>query len=156
MQLADYYDISDRLIITSPEMTAAVGVPREMLQYIYNSFDVQISTTLGEGFGLPQLEGMACGVPQIVPDWSALGEWARDGAVLIPCTSTQANSGGLNTIGGIADKELFIAALNRIYTDKEYKAKMGFAASTLARRPQFNWDTIANQFDDVFKKVTRA
>jgi D-inositol-3-phosphate glycosyltransferase len=153
LQLADYYGIAERMIITDPSMTTATGVPRDFLKYIYNSFDVQITTTLGEGWGLTQMEGMACGVPQIMPNWSALGEWAKDGATLIECTSEQANSGGLNTIGGIADKTAFIAAMNKLYYEKDERKKIGQAGYDLVRQPQFLWKNVADQFDAVFKKV---
>lgn len=153
LQLADYYGISERMIITDPNITTSVGVPREMLKFIYNTFDVQVTTTLGEGWGLTQHEGMACGVPQIAPNWSALGEWAKDGAVLIDCTGEQANSGGLNTIGGIADKALFVAALNRMYYDKTYRKEMGTKALAVAKDPRFSWAAVSSQFDTVFKKV---
>lgn len=153
IQLADYYGVSDRLIITDPNMTTAVGVPREALRYVYNSFDVQITTTLGEGWGLTQMEGMSCGIPQIVPDWSALGEWAKGGVSYVPCTATQANSGGLNTIGGIADKTAFIAELNHMYNDAEYRKQIGRAGYDLVRQPQFQWKKIAEQFDHIFTKV---
>jgi len=153
LQLAEYYGISDRLIITSPNLTTAVGVPRDMLKFIYNCFDVQVTTTLGEGWGLTQMEGMACAVPQVVPDWSALGEWAKDGAALIPCTSTQANSGGLNTIGGIMDKKMFMLEMDRLYYDADYRKKIGKAGHNLVRAPMFQWKSVADQFDNVFTKV---
>jgi D-inositol-3-phosphate glycosyltransferase len=153
LQLADYYGINDRMIITDPNMSTAIGVPRSMLKYIYNSFDVQITTTLGEGWGLTQMEGMACGVPQIVPRWSALGEWADGGAAFVECTATQANSGGLNTIGGIADKAQFIQELDRMYFDIPYRKKIGKAGYDLVRQPQFQWKNVADKFDQIFKKV---
>lgn len=153
LQLADYYGIGSRMIITDPNMTTAVGVPYDFLRYIYNSFDIQVSTTLGEGWGLTQMEGMACGIPQIIPEWSALAEWAHDGALFVECTTRQANSGGLNTIGGIADKDQFIAAMNKMYYDTNERQRIGQAGYDLVHQPQFLWKNVADQFDTVFKKV---
>lgn len=41
---------------------------------VYNSLDVLLSPSAGEGFGIPVLEAAACGVPSIVTDFSAQAE----------------------------------------------------------------------------------
>ncbi len=40
----------------------------------YNAFDCYVSASMGEGFGLPHLEAMSCGVPLILPDNSCNSE----------------------------------------------------------------------------------
>jgi glycosyltransferase involved in cell wall biosynthesis len=51
-----------------------VGFPDEYLHAYYNAIDVLNAVSLGEGFGIPQLEAQACGTPVITSDWAA----ARD------------------------------------------------------------------------------
>lgn len=155
IQLCQYYGIHDRLIITSPNITAANGVPRDMLRYIYGSFDVQLSTTAGEGWGLTNMEGMACGVPQIVPDWSALGEWCRGGAELIECTSQIVHTGGINTIGGIPDRLKTVEALNKMYADAQYRADIAEKGYRLVSDPKYTWKSVAANFDTVLKRVLK-
>lgn len=46
----------------------------ERMPELYRSSDVLVTTSLGEGFGLPMQEAMACGKPVIYPDASALSE----------------------------------------------------------------------------------
>ncbi len=46
----------------------------QMMAALYSSFDVLLSPSAGEGFGIPVLEGQACGVPAIVTDFSAQKE----------------------------------------------------------------------------------
>ncbi|NCQ29488.1 MAG: glycosyltransferase family 4 protein, partial [Armatimonadetes bacterium] len=41
---------------------------------IYNLFDVMVLPTMGEGFGLQFLEAMACGIPVVATDCSAVTE----------------------------------------------------------------------------------
>lgn len=45
----------------------------------YNAFDVLLSATRGEGFGIPIIEAQACGTPAIVTDFSAMPELVPDG-----------------------------------------------------------------------------
>jgi glycosyltransferase involved in cell wall biosynthesis len=153
VDLCRYYGIEDRLILTSDKLSAYNGVSRDVLRAVYNSFDVQISTTMGEGWGLTTMEGMACRVPQIVPDWSALGEWPRGAVHYVECTSKGSHTGGINTIGGIADKIQFIEALERMYVNTDYRASIAEAGYKLVRQPQFTWSSVAARFDAVFKEV---
>jgi len=44
------------------------GFPPEEMVKLYNISDCHLSANLGESFGLPMLEGMACGLPQIFPN----------------------------------------------------------------------------------------
>lgn len=50
----------------------------EQMSYLYSALDVQLLCSGGEGFGIPVIEGMACGVPAIVTDYSAQPELVRD------------------------------------------------------------------------------
>ncbi len=52
-------------VIFSYGAEKANGWSEEALCRLYNIFDCNVSASSGEGFGLPILESMACGVPQI-------------------------------------------------------------------------------------------
>jgi len=41
---------------------------------VYNSLDVMMLCSMGEGFGVPLIEAQACGCPVISGDWTAMGE----------------------------------------------------------------------------------
>lgn len=153
LQLAQYFGIDQQLIITSPNITSGVGVPKEALPYIYNAFDVQINTALGEGWSLPQAEGAACRIPQIVPQWAALAEWMEGAAHFVPCTSICVNTGGVNTVGGVPDKESFIQAFDAFYTSESYRKEMAQKAYTLISKPEFRWESIAKRFDSIFREA---
>ncbi|HLT92461.1 MAG TPA: glycosyltransferase family 4 protein, partial [Woeseiaceae bacterium] len=124
-QLADYYGVRRRLLMTHGFTTPVHGPPTEWLRMLYAALDVQVSTTLGEGWGLTTMEGMACGVPQIVPEWSALAEWPRGGVRYVPVTSYAAAAQQLNTIGGVADAAGFVAALEQLYRDDLAREALG-------------------------------
>lgn len=56
-----------------------IGYPDEYMNGLYNSFDVLLSPSLGEGFGLPIVEAQAAGCPVIVGDWTAMSELCLSG-----------------------------------------------------------------------------
>ncbi|RMD80655.1 MAG: glycosyltransferase family 1 protein [Chloroflexi bacterium] len=150
--MADYYGIQDRLILTSLHLTPAQGIDRDKLCYVYSSFDVQFSTTMGEGWGLTTMEGMACGVPQIVPEWAALAEWPRGAVYYVPCTMQLMHTGGINTVGGIADRAMSIQALDAFYHDPALRESYASAGLALVRHHKYRWSTIAAQFSSVFTR----
>lgn len=143
-QLATYYKILDRLILHEPPTW--YGLSEELVARTYNCFDLQISTTQGEGFGLTTFEGMACGVPQIVPDWSALGELCDGAAWLIPCTSTHSGEPFVNVIGGVPDKEQFIRAINTMYSNPEFRKHNRQAGLERVRESRFRWSQIGERY----------
>jgi D-inositol-3-phosphate glycosyltransferase len=151
--LACYYGIADRVIIYTPE--PFYGKPDDDMRDLYNCFDVLISTTQGEGMGLPAMEAMACAVPCILPEWSALGDWAKGAAAMVPCTSTalQTFSPTVNVLGGVADERQFIEALDLLYRDKDHRrmiAERGFARVSEER---FRWDAIGAQWVELLNEV---
>lgn len=152
-QLAKYYGILSRLVLVTPP--AFYGYSEQTMCETYNCFDVQISTTQGEGFGLTTFEGMACGVPQIVPDWAALGELARDAAVLVPCTSTAINpvAPGLNVIGGVPDEKRFVEVLDHLYRQPDWRRQYGDAGLQRVSEPRFRWTNVGQQYVETLETV---
>jgi glycosyltransferase involved in cell wall biosynthesis len=50
------------------------GWTEQAINILYNTFDTNISASSSEGFGLPTLESMVCGIPNIGPDCSSFTE----------------------------------------------------------------------------------
>lgn len=139
-ELARYYGVIDRLALMEP--ATWYGLTEQEMADTYNCFDVNASTTQGEGFGLTALESMACGVAPVLPDWSGLGAWARGAAILVPCSTTCVGPPYVNVIGGVVDEEPFVQALHVLYLDREARVKAGAAALERARRDEFRWENI--------------
>lgn len=146
-QLMKYYGVVDRLMLSEPQVF--YGLPEQAMVDIYNSFDVAVSTTQGEGFGLTAIEAMACGVPCILPDWSALGDWAKGAAWFVPCTSTAVGPPYLNVVGGVADEAKFIAALDALYRHPNYRETNRAAGLERVNEPRFRWEHIGAAVHEV-------
>lgn len=146
-QLGTYLKISHRII--APKMSRAQigeGVPEVSLARVYSTFDVMLTTTQGEGWGLTHMEGMACGVPNICPDWAALAEWPAGAALRVPCTSFACTINGINAIGGIADEKATVQALQRMYSNPALRADYSARGLKRVADPAFRWDNIGAQF----------
>ena len=67
-------------VVEVPSYRYARGfIPWQWMAQAYNTFDVLLHATRGEGFGLTIIEAQACGCPVIVTDFSAMPELVTDG-----------------------------------------------------------------------------
>jgi glycosyltransferase involved in cell wall biosynthesis len=157
--VAAYYgpELAGRILVSAPP--AGFGDADDLMPLVYSAMDVFLTTTQGEGWGLPTMEAMACGVPCIVPDWSALGEWTEDAAVKVPCTST-ALTAPLNrfpyTIGGVPDREATIEALHALYSDRKLRARYRAKGLALTARPEYQWQNVGVAFREALEAAVAA
>jgi D-inositol-3-phosphate glycosyltransferase len=97
---------------------------------------------------------MACGVHQIVSDWSALGEWASGAADLIPCSDTAIGPPYVNVIGGVLDGRLFVEALHSAYLNwRETGHSVDQVSLDRAASSKFRWENIGQGYMRVLKEV---
>ncbi len=95
------------------------------LPTLYGGADAFCFPSLYEGFGLPALEAMACGVPTVVSDRGALPEVVANAALVVDPTDERA-------IG---------AALVRVLTDPALRRRL--SAEGAAHATRFSWDRTA-------------
>lgn len=145
LHLADYYGVSDRVVLS--EMTPRDGTPENEMRYVYSALDLHISTTTGEGWGLSTAESLACGVPNLVPEYSALAEWAKDAVRFVPVTGTVAHVGQeSNCIGGVVDELDFVDSLEELYGSRHERDAIGRAGRARMMEPQYRWEAIGERF----------
>ncbi len=102
-------------------------VAQEDLPALYSGARVFVFPSLYEGFGLPVLEAMACGVPVVTSNVSAMPEVAGDAALLVDPHDD----------GAIAD------AVGRLLDDESLTAKL--ARAGVERASAFTWDECARK-----------
>lgn len=150
VQLADYLRIpTDRIRFihqTSPNLTD------ESLCQLYNTADVQINTGGGEGWGLTAFEGALCGVPQVVPDWSATRElWGRTGG-LIPIADVRVEPGFQNQHHAVIDVPAAARLLTTIYDSQEIRTTYREHAVAIATT-QPTWADVGARFETVLTQA---
>jgi D-inositol-3-phosphate glycosyltransferase len=128
----------------------------EKMRYVYAAGDVQISTTVGEGWGLCHSAGMASGVTQILPDYAALGEWAKDGALLYPIIDTQIAVGQINTVWTVPHIERLKILINDVYEGILDRDALGQQGRTHISQKCFSWPYVGQQMDIVLNEVARG
>jgi glycosyltransferase involved in cell wall biosynthesis len=149
--LVRQFDLGDKLILTD-DISPAHGVPEEFLNYIYNSMDVNVLLSLGDGFGLPVAESMAVGCPQLVSDHSCLKELVEGhGGLTVNTAAWILNTSGINTWGGVPDVDDTVEKLNLLYNSRELRIKLAEDGYEYISQDKFDWDNIADQFERIIK-----
>jgi glycosyltransferase involved in cell wall biosynthesis len=74
MRMAERFEIPSGALRFSDQVMMEFGIPPGVLCGLYNTFDVLLHPSYGEGFGIPIIEAQACGCPVIVTDWTSMTE----------------------------------------------------------------------------------
>lgn len=105
---------------------------------LYNAAALFVFPSLYEGFGLPPLEAMSCGLPVVCSKASSLPEVVGEAALLVDPTSE----------GDLAQ------AMARVLTDLALRAEL--TERGLRRAAGFSWRRAAEQTLDVYRAVAAA
>lgn len=149
--LAKRYGIFDRLIMTQADNSRPT-FSDEQLNFLYNACDVGITTTTGEGWGMPSFEHAATRAAQIVPRHTSLADLWKGAAEFIDPVMTLTYPGNL-THAHIVTPEGVAAALERLYHDRAHRASLADAAYRNATRPELNWTSIAARWRQLLSEM---
>ena len=112
------------------------GISNEQLVEEYARSEIAVCPSLYEGFGMPALEAMACGLPLVSTNGGALPE-VIDGAGIIVKA---------------ADSDALADAILQLIKSDEQKTKYRDLALTRVTR-HFSWEKIASQYIDYYQQV---
>jgi glycosyltransferase involved in cell wall biosynthesis len=108
-------------------------VPQQELPALYNAADLFVYPSLYEGFGLPVLEAMACGVPVVTSNISSMPEIAGDAGILV----------------NPRDADALAEAMARVLTDRALRDTL--ASKGPARAKSFSWKRTAQETLAVYR-----
>lgn len=110
------------------------------LAEFYRSIDLLLFPSRVEGFGLVALEAMACGVPVVTTNSSALGEVVQNGVAGYLCKQDDVAS--------------FVAAIKHLAADKKLREKMGRDGHKLVRE-KFSEELILQQYIELYASLSQ-
>lgn len=120
--------IDDRVIFTG-------RVEQADLPVLYSGADLFVYPSFGEGFGIPPLEAMACGVPVITSNTTSLPEVVGAAGIMVnPCKTDDLSR-----------------AILTVLSDKGLQKKM--SAEGLERARLFSWESSAAKVMKLNKEV---
>lgn len=109
--------------------------PDQDLPYLYSSACLFVYVSLDEGFGIPPLEAMSCGIPVIASNTSCIPEILGDAAVLVDPLSVDSIAGGMEKL-----------LTNCGYYDKQVQKGRD-------RVKLFSWENMAKEVVEVYNEI---
>jgi len=112
-------------------------VPNTEMPAIINQCKVFLYPSLRESFGIPILEGMACGVPVITSNTSSMPEIAGDAAILVDPTKF----------------DEIVSAIERILSDEKFRVSL--CKKGIERAAQFSWKHMAEKYLELYNELVQ-
>lgn len=110
-------------------------IPMEHMPYIYNASELFVYPSLYEGFGLPPIEAMACGVPVISSNITSMPEVLKNAAILI----------------NPKDSFMLCEKMYEVLSDNSLSNKL--SKRGLCRANELTWEKTASLTLEAYKKV---
>lgn len=121
------------------------GIPRTVLAALYNAADLYVSTS-AEGFGLTIAEAVACGVPVVGLDYSAVPEVIGPAGVVVPPAFLYDNE--YDHYWAQPDEAAFGKAVGYLLDHASRRRALGAEGPRHVAR-NFTWDGCADTFRSV-------
>lgn len=130
-----------------------VGLSEEQLSTVLNLFDVYVQYAICEGFGMPQVEAAACGLPVMTVDYSAMEDIINYcGGIKLPIkrmfrdVGTQAYRALPDNDAAAEEFFKFVALPHELRRIKGKKARA-------SAEKYYNWDRTAKIWEDHFDSI---
>lgn len=129
------------------------GISRADLGRVMNLFDAYVQYANSEGFGMPQVEAAACGVPVMAVDYSAMSDVVRKvGGVPIPVQRLCRES-ETHCWRALPDNAAFASLLTGLLSKPEpVRRRMGYEARK-AVEERYTYDRTAKVWEDHLDSV---
>jgi len=119
----------------NPELNFEKGIPTDQLIKLYNTFDVLVQSSEGEGWCLPLIEAMSVGIPCIATDYTSSRELLEGHGKLAKVKTF--HNGIYNIKRALVDTDDIANHLEYYYSNPERRMEDGQKAQKFVR--QFDW-----------------
>jgi glycosyltransferase involved in cell wall biosynthesis len=141
-KVSDDFNDEDKAYIQANDLEPVIQylgyLDKPALVNAYNAADIYIAPSFHEGFGITLLEAMACGIPVITSNTSAMPEVVGEAGILVDPHNSQ----------DIADAVHRLVSQPQVYTDRRQRG--------LQRVQLFTWDHVAEQLTHVYRHVVNS
>lgn len=152
-QLIRRYNLENRIIFSG--MKYFNGVEYKEMNNIYNVMDVFLLTTSGEGFGVPIIEAMSCGIPTIVTDYTTTKELVIDnGQCGEAARLSDELTGSWNVERGIMDIKDAADKIIKLYKDPALRAHYGIVGREKVIK-YYSWNVVIPQWDKLLTEIIK-
>lgn len=146
--LIDYYKINDYAVLPK-EKNGDGSLSDKTIREIYNLGDIFCLPTMGEGFGMIFHESMACGVPVLATDCSAVPDTLNNCGYLIPPVASFHHADGVSQT--VVSPATIFSLILDIYGDRQtLKEKADLGKKFVS---QFTPKNQADKLDKIIKEV---
>lgn len=129
------------------------GITQDQLSDIYNIFDLYVQYSICEGFGMPQVEAGACGVPIATVDYSAMSDIVNKlNAFAIPI-KTKFKELETKASRVYPDNDVLTNYIvDFVHKPKSIRNKQGFETRQLTEK-HYCWNNIAKIWENYLDKL---
>lgn len=132
------------------------GVPEDQLVHVYNLFDIYVQYAICEGFGMPQIEAGACGVPIATVNYSAMCDVInklKAYPIQIQSYFKELETKAQRVYPN--NKDLIDHIYRYMHSPQDLKAKKSSNTRKLTEQ-HYNWDHIAKVWESYLDKLFDA
>lgn len=129
------------------------GLNREQLSSIYSLFDAYIQYSICEGFGMPQAEAAACGIPIMAVDYSAMSEIVEQTGGVKLKVQRLFRELVSNSYRALPDNEYCADAIYKFLLQSQEKRQEIGRKARRAAEQYYDWDKTAKKWENYFDSV---
>jgi len=134
----EIFEIIERLRMSGNFIQQPIGYVEDADRAaLYSGATLFVYPSMYEGFGIPPVEAMTCGVPTITSDNSSLPEAVGDAAIMVPSSSPKKIASAMTKVLGSNNREL------------NNMVRKGFVNAD-----KFSWQNEADKLMKIFEEVS--
>jgi glycosyltransferase involved in cell wall biosynthesis len=117
-------------LVAHPRLRPLGKIPHDKMPDLYKNMDILLFPTVREGFGLAAAEAMACGLPVVATNSSALPEIVthEKGGILCPLDNVDAFAEAIQLLADNASLRLQWGQFNRSEVEQRFRLETTIAA----------------------------